>query len=130
MVARMEGREDRLQMVTGGLRSVDPAERELAVDLVALLGEAEAVDLLPEAGSVELDPLLRLKIARVLAGAGDRRGLRLAVDLLEEGVPLLVRDEARQFLSEETGQEFGYDAFADGEVNQEAIARWREWVSR
>jgi zinc/manganese transport system permease protein len=130
LAAMLEGRPGRLEIIQEGLRSADAAERELAVELEAVLGDPGALDLLPEAGAVELDPLLRLRIARILAEAQDHRGLLLAVDLLEEDTPVLVREEAWSFLVERAGQEFGYDPFADGEANREAIERWREWARR
>jgi hypothetical protein len=102
------------------------------VDLVAHLlahhHDPRALDLLAETAPQEQDPLLRVKEARILAQEGDHRGLALAVGLLKEATPPLIRDEAHQLLRERSGQEFGYDPFLGGEENAAAIERWRAWA--
>jgi zinc/manganese transport system permease protein len=130
LAGRLGQRPDWLEIVPHHLISTDPGERELVIDVLGLLDHPEGYELLATTGADEADDLLCQKIARLLAEGGDHRGLRLAVDLLDAGHPPLVRDEAHQLLLEQTGQEFGYDPFADGEANAAAIARWRAWLQQ
>lgn len=110
------------------LSSDDPEKRESAVDLLEQVDDRRSLDLLAEAAADENDDLLRVKVARLLATRGDDRGLSIAVDMLGESVPPLIRDEAHQLLVERSGEDFGYDPFAPVEDNAEAIANYRTWL--
>jgi zinc/manganese transport system permease protein len=87
----------------------------------------EAAPSAPEI-SEETDPLLRLEQARSLVQAGESRGWEIAVELLGEKTPLLIRDEAHGLLLESSGEDFGYDPVAGSEDNAEAIASWGAWA--
>jgi len=102
--------------------------REEAIDVAGRLVDGPGADLLAEAAEAEPDPLLRIQEVQILADAGDRRGLALAVNLLGDDSPPLVRDEAHQLLQNATGKDFGYDPFADAAGNAEALAAWRRQV--
>jgi hypothetical protein len=110
------------------LTSDDPEERESAVELLSHIDDRRSLDLLARAASVEPDGLLRLKQAGVLAERGDKRGLSIAAGLLGPDYPVLVRDDAFQWLVERSGEDFGYDPFAPAEDNAAAIEKWREWI--
>ena len=77
----------------------------------------------------ERDPLLRLEIASALLQAGDRHGVGIAVDLLSDDTPPLIRDEAYLLITAEAGREFGYDSFASGEENAAALSRVEAWAA-
>jgi zinc/manganese transport system permease protein len=111
------------------LSADDPQERESAVDLLSRVEDPRSLDLLAEAAADESDDLLRLKEARLLATRGDDRGLSIAVEMLGEDSPALIRDEAHQLLVERSGQEFGYDPFAPLEDNAAPIAKWHAWLN-
>jgi hypothetical protein len=128
LASRLELQDDWVGVVNHHLVSEDPEERELVMEVLALLDRPECADLLAEAAGPEGDPLLCLRIARILMDKGDERGLAVAVSLLDDRTPPLVRDEARQLLREGTGQDAGYDPFAGNEQNAAAIARWQELV--
>jgi zinc/manganese transport system permease protein len=114
--------------LSNALGSEDVSEREAAVDVLARLDDPRGLDLLAEAALSERDGLLRSKEASLLVEGGDGRGLSVAVRLLEEDFPPLIRDEAHQLLLEHSGQDFGYDPFASGADNADAVARWNEWA--
>jgi len=111
-----------------GLASPDRDRRERTVEVLAADGRPESLDLLAAAAASEKDLLLRLDEARAIAKAGDRRGLGIAVELLSDEIPAVIRDDAHQFLVESGGQDFGFDPFAPEGANREAIARWRQWA--
>jgi hypothetical protein len=124
-----EGHDDWIEHCSFRLSSPDPAEREQAVKVLAAMQDPGAIDLLAEAVLSESDPLLRLDEAAIVAAAGDRRGTRALVELLADETPPLVRDEAHELLLEISGEDFGYDPFADAGDNAAAIERWREWAA-
>jgi zinc/manganese transport system permease protein len=109
------------------LSSDDPAEREAMTELLALVDDRRRLDLLADALTSESDDLLRLRQATILAEGGDRRGLLAAMDLLGTDTPPLVRDEAHELLRRLTGEDFGYDPFADEASNAAALEKWRSW---
>jgi len=128
LAGRLGEQEDWTAVVNHHLVSEDPVERELVMEVLALLDRPESADLLAEAGGTEEDDLLRLRIAEILVEKDDSRGLGVAVELLTEVHPPLVRDEAHQLLLGATGQEFDYDPLAGDEENAAAMARWEDWL--
>ena len=82
------------------LREAEPAERESLIEILGAIDAESAPDLLVAVAGGESDALLRLRIAELLIAAGDARGETLARELLGDGVPLLVREEARGLLGE------------------------------
>jgi zinc/manganese transport system permease protein len=128
LAGRLGEWEDWTDVVGHHLVSEDPGERELVMEVLALLARPESADLLTAAGVTEEDDLLRLRIARILMDKGDPRALRVALGLLDGRFPPLVRDEAHQLLMEETGEELGYDPFAGEAERMAAVARWRDLV--
>jgi zinc/manganese transport system permease protein len=116
--------------VTARLRQGDAGEREWWVTLLGEMGDGSALDLLADAAASEPDPLLRLDLARRLGAADDRRGIEIAVGLLLDETPPLVRDDASRFVFETAGRDFGYDPFATERDNAAALARMREWLGR
>jgi zinc/manganese transport system permease protein len=130
MVDLLVAHPDWPELAFGMLSSDDPEERESAVDLLAQIDDRRSLDLLAEAAADEPDDLLRLKEAGLLVARGDDRGLSIAVDMLGEDSPALIRDEAHQLLLERSGEDFGYDPFAPPRDNATAIASWRDWVAR
>jgi hypothetical protein len=129
LAACLAEREEWTGIVDHHLVSEDPEERELVMEVLALLDRPECADLLSAAAGAEKDGLLRLRIARILREKGDDRALPLAVGRHAESVPPRVRDEADQHLREGTGEDPGYDPFATETENAAAIARWREIVA-
>jgi zinc/manganese transport system permease protein len=130
MAGHLAQRGDWARLLREHLVAVDPAERELALDVLAGIDDAARLDLLAEAAAGETDGLLRLKEAQLLLDAGDRRGFSVALGLLEEEFPFLVRDDAHQLLLEGSGRSFGYDPLASAAENEVPLARWREWVDQ
>ena len=126
--SRLAQRDDWSALCSERLASPDPEIREQAVKVLESMQDPAAIDLLAEATLVESDPIIRLEEARVVAAAGDARGLRALVDLMADGIPPLVRDEAHDLLLEISGEDFGYDPFATGDENGPALERWRELV--
>ena len=131
---RLTARADWRSLAQRALASPDRGRRERAIAGLAELakagetGKAGALELLGEAAASEGDLLLRLEEARALARGGDRRGFEIAVELLGDGIPAVLRDDAHQFLVEKGGRDFGFDPFAPEGANREAIARWQEWA--
>lgn len=125
---RLVEKADWRSLAQRALRNADHDRREWAVEVLALAGGPESLDLLADAAASEGDLLLRLQQARALTDAGDRRGLRIAVDLLVDETPAVIRDDAHQILTKRAGRDFGFDPFAAKGVNDGAIARWREWA--
>jgi hypothetical protein len=128
LAGRLGAGEDWIAVVDHHLISEDPGERELVMEVLALLDRPESADLLAVAGDTEKDGLLRLRIAEILVEKGDSRGPGIALALLSEAHPTLVRDDAHQLLRQATGQEFGYDPFASDQENAAAMARWEDWL--
>ncbi len=127
IASRLADRYDWPTLAAAQLSSQSTTQREEAVEVLALLDDRRALDLLADAVSSEPDDLLRLRETRLLIEAGDDRGLAAAVKFLEDDAPPLFRDEAHQLLVAHTGQNFGYDPFSSRVGNTDAIARWREW---
>lgn len=71
---------------------------------------------------------MRTPSAQLLAGRGDPRGVKTAIELLSDASPPLVRDESYQLIAEEAGQDFGYDAFGSEEDNAQVMERIRAWA--
>jgi zinc/manganese transport system permease protein len=120
--------EDWPELLSAQLGDADASHRETAISTAAAIPDRRALDLLASAAGTEPDHLLRLEETRILVAAEDRRGLELALDFLEDGAPLLYRDEAFGLLRQHAGQEFGYDPFESAETNAEPLARWRGWL--
>jgi zinc/manganese transport system permease protein len=130
LAERLRATQDWAGAVAARLRQGSPEEREWWIGLLAGLGEAEALGLLADAAAHEPDPLLRVELARRLDAAEDRRGLQIAVALLRDDTPPLVRDEAGRLVAEAADRDFGYDPFATEQENAEALLRMREWLAR
>jgi hypothetical protein len=107
---------------------MDGIDRESWIAIAGRTGNPQAITLLAEEASMDNDPLLRLAIAEQLVDAGDPRGLDLIVELLEDSVPLLVRDESYQVLTARADRDFGYDSFGEPEANAVALAEIYAWV--
>jgi zinc/manganese transport system permease protein len=107
------------------LASDDLEDREAMTELLARLQERRRLDLLAEALAAENDGLLRLRQAAILAEAGDRRGLQAALEMLQDGTPPLLRDDAHALLQRLTGEDCGYDPFSSEIDNQAALRDWR-----
>jgi len=118
------------ELAAAGLRRGAGEEREWWIALLAGTADGTALDLLAGAATDEPDPLLRLELARSLALAEDRRGVEIAVGLLRDETPPLVRDDADRLVVESAGREFGYDPFASESENREALASMRDWLER
>jgi zinc/manganese transport system permease protein len=126
--ARLDEHEDWPQHAAARLSSEDPRERENIIELLAHAEDSRRLDLLAEAARTEPDDLLRLRQAEILLDGGDRRGLLVALEMLEVDHPPIILDEAHQMLLSGSGVDFGYDPFAGNEENVGALARWREWL--
>jgi zinc/manganese transport system permease protein len=122
-------RDDWTIVLAAQLSDEDPGHREAAASVAGLIRTTEALDALAAAAPDEPDDLLRLEETRILASAGDQRGLALALAFLSTDAPLLYRDEANALLEEHSGQDFGYDAHAPPEANAEAIESWQEFLA-
>jgi len=112
------------------LREGDAEEREWWIALLARRGGRTALGLLAAAAADEPDPLLELDLARRLVAAGDRRGVEIALGLLRDETPPLIRDDASRLVSRTAGREFGYEPFATEQANAEALERMRDFVAR
>lgn len=128
MAARLRAHDNGPEHLARELSAESAEAREEAIEVAGRLIDGPGADLLVEAAAGEPDPLLRIREATLLAEAGDPRGLALAVDLLGDETPPLLRDEAHQLLLKRSGKDFGYDAFGDAEDNAEAVAAWRRWI--
>jgi len=117
-----------VERVAGGLRGSDELDRESWIAIAGSSGSPQAIDLLVDEAGAERDPLLRLAIAEQLIEAGERRGLSVALDLLGDDMPPLVRDESYLILSELAGRDFGYDPFAGPGANAVPLADIRAWM--
>jgi len=107
------------------------SERELWIGVLGDVQGPEAASVLVGLASGEPDPLLRQRAVEILIGRGDRQGLSLAVDLLEDDtVPPLVRDDVYALLSAEAERDFGFDPFASRAENAAALSRIRSWLER
>jgi zinc/manganese transport system permease protein len=130
IAARLESHADWPAVAAAPLASEDAAVREIAVNALGQIDDSRARDLLANAAGGESDPLIRLAEAHALAGKGDPRGFDVALGILEQHAPLLVRDEAHQILVQAAGKDLGYDPGGSREQNSAALARWRDWVER
>lgn len=124
VLAAVEWPEEASQALAEG----DALERGWWIDLLAGANDPRARDLLAAAAPGERDPSLRLEMAVALLAAEDRRGAPVAVGLLRDATPPLLRDEAYALLSEAAGRDFGYDAFAAEAENAAALGALREWA--
>jgi zinc/manganese transport system permease protein len=122
-------RHDWPEIVAHRLADADPAVREAAVRVTAEIGTSRAMDLLAVAAAAESDPLLLLDETQILAAAKHRSAFGIAVALLDDAVPPLVRGEAHQLLLDAAGQDFGYDPLRTGPANAAAIERWKDWAA-
>lgn len=129
LAAGLSGTPDWSTRLADGLRGRADLDRESWITIAGQSGDPQAMELLAEAASMEHDPLLRLAIAEQLLAAGERRGLSVALELLEDGVPPLVRDESYQIVSGLAGHDFGYDPFAGATANDAALAEIRAWMN-
>jgi hypothetical protein len=129
MADRLARHDDAPEHLARQLSSDAPIDREEAIEVAAHFGGGQGLNLLAAAAPGEPDPLLRLRGATILIEADDRRGFALAVELLTDKFPPLIRDEAHQLLLEETGRDCGYDPFAPGDENTAAITQWRAWLA-
>jgi zinc/manganese transport system permease protein len=120
--------EDWPEHAAARLASDDPAAREAMTELLALIDDRRRLDLLASALTAENDDLLRLRQATILAEGDDRRGLLAAIDMLQQDLPPLIRDEAHELLRSHSGEDFGYDPFADDAANAAALESWRAWA--
>ena len=111
------------------LQEGDGVERAWWVEALASIDDPAIPELLLEAATQERDPLLRLEMAAALLQAGERRGAGIAVDLLSDDTPPLIRDEAYLLITEAAGRDFGYDGFASAEENAAALTRVEAWAA-
>jgi zinc/manganese transport system permease protein len=108
-------------------RSSHGLEHEWWLDLIGRIGDPRALDILAGLGADEEDPMSRVDLARRLESAGDVRGATLAMTVLVDGVPPLVRDEAIGLIETCAGREFGYDPFGGDDKNAAALERIQAW---
>jgi hypothetical protein len=111
------------------LRVDDDLERAWWVEALAGIDDPAVPVLLLEAANRERDPMIRLEMAAALLHAGERRGARIAVALLADDTPPLIRDDAYSLITEEAGREFGYDSFSSAEENAAALALVEAWAA-
>jgi zinc/manganese transport system permease protein len=126
---RAVARDDWPEILTHRLADSRSGVREAAAEVAAEIGSPRAMDLLAAAAGAEPDPLLRLDQVRILVAANRREAFEIAVTLLEDAVPALVREEAHQLLLDAASADFGYDPLAGGTANDPAIERWRAWAT-
>ncbi len=129
LAARLGEQQDWPVLAAAWLAAPDPGEREATIEALDALGDAAALGLLAAAAAAEADPLLRLDAVRRLAAHHDGRGARAAVRMLGDDLPPLIRDDAHEILRSMSGEDFGYDPFADAGGNSAALARWTEWAA-
>jgi zinc/manganese transport system permease protein len=129
LAARLREQENWPTLASAWLAAPDVGEREATIEALEALADDAALDLLATAADTEADPLLRLEAVRHLVFHDDGRGARAAVRMLGDDLPPLVRDDAHEILRSMSGEDFGYDPFADAGGNSEALARWTEWAA-
>lgn len=98
---------------------------EHAVRAVSAFRDPAAIPILERVAGRDLDPFLRIEIARALLGARSPTGIPILLGILEQEDGALPRTQAMQALTEFTGKTFGYDAARSRADNAAAIAAWR-----
>ncbi|MBI4161869.1 MAG: metal ABC transporter permease [Acidobacteria bacterium] len=94
---------------------------EHAAKALAELQAARAVPLLQEVATRDLDPLLRVEIARAILDLRDPSGIGILIDVLETTEARIPREDANALIEERTGVKVDL-----GEI--EALREW--WVER
>ena len=121
--------EDWAEDVGASLVEGSEVERDQWMQILGGWDSPEGQQVLGYVVPAEADPLERLEGARLLMALGDTRGPAIALDLLSDATPPLVREESYEALVETAGRDFGYDPFATSEENAAAVERLREWAS-
>ncbi|OIP30016.1 MAG: hypothetical protein AUK47_26290 [Deltaproteobacteria bacterium CG2_30_63_29] len=127
--AVLEGPADSEDTVALEAALVDPSDliREGAIDTLLKLNTPKAQKLLAARAALEPLESLRLRIGVGLAGQKHIAGLDILLEVLERGEYPMSRDEALTALKASSGDDFGYDAFAENKENTASLRRWREW---
>lgn len=100
----------------------------MAAFVLGKLEDPRALDALAQA-TTSADSALRYEAATSMLRMGDRRGLPVLIDGLEDRDPL-VRARAILVLADRTGGTKGYKADDRPAERSAAIARWRAWYQR
>lgn len=100
----------------------------MAAFVLGRIGDPRALDALAQA-TTSADSSLRYEAATAMVRMGDRRGLPVLIDGLEERDPL-VRARAILVLADHTGGTKGYKADDRPDERAAATARWRAWYQR
>jgi zinc/manganese transport system permease protein len=103
---------------------------EHAAHALATLGSVQALPLLKEVAAKDLDPLLRVEIARSILDLRDPGGFAMLLSILEAGPPAVVRDEAAQLFEERAGVKGDLAALKKWWAERGAQLRWRRETKR
>jgi hypothetical protein len=98
---------------------------------IELLGKVDlpgSGDILVEMAGAAPDALQKLAVASALVDKGDQRGSEITVDILDSDAPPLVLDEAHQVVIGLSGDDFGFDPFAEQDENSGAVRKMRAWL--
>jgi hypothetical protein len=101
------------------------AVRRMAAEtMIGLLGSKANDRIAPLFG--DDDPAVRFIAAKHLIETGDRRALRVLIDMAADPNATLQHNSIA-LLRAITGKQFGYDASKEPEANAESIQRWQAW---
>ncbi len=101
---------------------------EHAVQVLPLLRDPAAVDVLRDLAQTRDDPFVRVEIATAILRCRSPDGIPVLIDLLAAGeVPVAVRAAALDVLVQYTGKTFGYDPDRGADANAAALAHWRAY---
>jgi zinc/manganese transport system permease protein len=80
---------------------------------------------LEEAFSREADDWVRFEMAKSLFALNWKKGGRLLLSLMKnDNLPILLRKQGLELLSQRSGSDFGYDPDLSAHDNREALGRW------
>ncbi len=105
----------------------DAYVRSTAVDVLASLGGADALDAL-KAGLASDDYRTRRHIAAVLGDTKDKRVVPVLIELLSDPSGQ-VEEEADLALRRMSGKDMGFRTYATAEDRAQAIAAWKKWAA-
>ncbi len=103
---------------------------EHAPHALAKLGAVEAAPVLREVASHDIDPPLRVELARAALELRDPGGFPILIDVLEKDPPALTAREARALVAEKTGREMDLPALKKWWSERGPRLRWSSQTRR
>jgi HEAT repeat protein len=92
--------------------------------------DPRAIPALQSAANGNYDDFLKFTIAKAQLSVGDKQGFVTLIKILKNDDAGFARQQARELLKSESGQNFGYDGQKTGAQNSGALKKIDDWWSK